>query len=67
MIISNSGDNFILKPQTALDHIFLDSLLKSGRVDEAYALALQSLRLDSQPLTIGSSQQSRDMTNHYID
>lgn len=65
MFICKQGDGFLLRPQTSLDHIFIEKLFISGRVDEACALSLLSLRSNDQPLTIGQLQQG--MRDHCKD
>ncbi len=50
------NETFLLQPQTALDHIFLEELSQSGLVYEAYTSSLLSLCPCLQPLEIGQKQ-----------
>lgn len=60
MFICKQDDVSLLNPQTSLDHVFIEKLLISGRVDEAYTSSLLSLWSFAQPLIIGQLQQQQD-------
>lgn len=64
MIVQLNKGTFTLKPQTALDHVFLTEIIRSGRVDEAYTASLASLSSSGQFVMIGPSQLGREAEDH---